>query len=154
MSSAGPATGAGTVDAAAISFFIEHPDCVLFCRDGRRRPLGYPMRITSLDGGVIHFTTYAKSAKVAHVKADPRILVISYRSDAEDAVTWATASGRASIWSPTQQDLGWIFSGNGDGRVPSGMSSHVSQRLLEGKRVMLSMPVDQAAVRSSRVVLP
>lgn len=139
--------GARRSDAAptfATQFIAAHRDVVLFCRDAGGAPIGYPMRCTSVSGSAVHFTTYRKSAKVRHLERDPAVHLLCSVATGEDSVEWVDASGTVTIWSPAGAELDRLLSGPRDGRVPAGMLDHVRGRLLDGKRVMLTVEVEHA----------
>lgn len=143
-----------TLRPAARQFLEAHPDVALFGRDGAGHPIGYPMRIVSVDGGRVHFTTYRKSAKVAHFERDGRAAVLAQQVDDSGVVHWLSVEGTAVVWSPTEAELDAVFSGSAgataEARVPEGMSEFVRRRILEGKRILLTVGVERAEFGSGR----
>jgi hypothetical protein len=128
-----------------LAYFDDHPEVALFGRDAAGHPIGYPMRVAAIDGSRVHFTTYRKSAKVAHFERDPRASVLAYEVQGDELVSWVAVTGTAVIWSPTEEELEAALPGMGDGtreaRVP-GMAEHVRNRILEGKRILLTVEVE------------
>ena len=57
--------------ATLIEFLRNNHRAFLFCRDELGRPIGYAMQSIGCDVTNLYFTTYAKSPKVRHLRADP-----------------------------------------------------------------------------------
>jgi uncharacterized pyridoxamine 5'-phosphate oxidase family protein len=121
----------------------EHADIVIFCRDSAGKPIGYPTRIAARRGEELLFSTYAKSAKVRHLNADPRVALLSMRPEGDDTVRWVRMTGRSEIWAPNEAEVDELFgTGGHESRVPDTVGALVRQRTLEGKRVMVRVSID------------
>lgn len=115
---------------------------VLFCRDGSGRPIGYPMSIVAHRDGCLLFTTYAKSAKVVHLRADPTAACVVL-SDEPLPRAWLSATGSVVVERPTESEINRLFADRQqDRRVPERVTASVRQRLRDGKRVMLRFRPD------------
>ena len=87
--------------------------------------------------------TYAKSAKVGHLKADPRVALLSMRPEGDDTVRWVRMTGRSEIWAPNEAEVDELFgTGGRETRFPHTVGALVRQRTLEGKRVMVRVSID------------
>ena len=114
-------------------------DVVLFCRDSGGAPIGYPMRTLATHHDAVVFTTYAKSAKIRHLRRDPKACVLVTSSTSE-GIVWASISGLARVVHPEPAELDELFDdSSNDERVPMWMAGSVRQRLAEGKRVLLEI---------------
>jgi general stress protein 26 len=122
-------------------FVDEHRDVVLFCRDARGDPIGYPMRTTACDAKRLIFTTYRKSAKVRNLERDARVCVY-VPGTAPEQPRWTSITGIARVVAPSASEIDAMFPARSDEpRVPAGMAAFVKQRLREGKRILVE--VDQ-----------
>ncbi len=121
----------------------EHADIVIFCRDSAGKPMGYPMRVAARRGGELLFSTYAKSAKVRYLEADPRVAPLSMRPEGDGTVRWVHMRGRSEIWAPNEVEVDELFGGERhESRVPDTVSALVRKRTLEGKRLMVRVSID------------
>jgi hypothetical protein len=127
----------------------------VFCRDGSGAPVGYPMNVTAVNGTTIVFTTYAQSAKVAHLRVDPRAAVILLE-ERDDEVGWLLATGAIAIAHAGPDEVDALFASRAqDPRVPESVTRSVRDRLLTGKRVLLRFtPDDPASLVVRRDRLP
>jgi hypothetical protein len=137
----------------------EHREVTLFCFDSGGHPIGYPMMITGVRGTELLFSTYSKSAKVRHMREDPRVAVLSVAADDPTHLRWVSLRGTATIWQPTAEEIDLIFplarsqGRMADGRVPDSVGPLVRQRTLEGKRAIVRVvPEDPADLRIERTV--
>jgi hypothetical protein len=140
------------LDRLTVEFANSFRDSVIFCRDGAGVPIGYPMRTVACRESVLVYTTYRKSAKVAHMERDPRVCVLVSETPpaGERAVRWVSIAGTVRIVSPTEDEIRESFAGGrrgpsieegvseeGESRVPAGIGTLVQERLRGGKRVLL-----------------
>lgn len=129
---------------------------VLFCRDAGGRPIGYPMSVFRVMSGRLLFTTYTKSAKVAHLRRDPRATcVVTEPETTEPGTTepgtvgrWIAVPGTVELHHPDDAEIDAYFAGRAqDPRVPDTVTASVKARLRERKRVVLIlMPRDPSSI--------
>jgi general stress protein 26 len=81
----------------------QHREVTLFCHDSEGHPIGYPMMLVGVRGIELLFSTYAKSAKVRHMRADPRVAVLSVSAGDPADLSWVSLNGTATIWQPTPE---------------------------------------------------
>jgi hypothetical protein len=138
------------VGKAELEFLSRIRDVILFCRDAAGHPVGYPMRTAACVEEALVFTTYRKSAKVAHIERDPGVCVLATEPVEElgdpgepprRRVRWMSVNGEARVVLPTDNQIQEVFGtqsgGDTETRVPVGMSDHVRSRLRDGKRVLV-----------------
>jgi len=133
------------VDLAA--FAVGERRAVLFASDRRGAPIGYPMTVLAADATEVLFTTYAKSAKVRHLAADPRAAVLLLAPPTPTGpLRWVSLQGRAVVSAPTPAQVEDLFARRGsDPRVPVAVLERTRRRLLDGKRVVITVVVDSAS---------
>lgn len=146
-----PEMFAENVEPSATRFLADHPDVVLFCRDEQGSPIGYPMRTAAMRGSMMYFTTYRKSAKVRHLERDALVSVLCFIQDGPRRVEWVEAAGKATVWSPSPEEVNDLICGRDD-RVPAAMLDHVRRRLVDGKRIMVRVDVERAQRCSGTIV--
>jgi hypothetical protein len=129
---------AGTAAGASPEAFVASTRrAVLFCRDDRGLPIGYPMSIFLTEGTTLLFTTYAKSAKVARFEADPYVHVV-VQSGGADEPTWLSFDGSLRVERPDGAQVDAMFERRTqDPRVPAAVTASVRARLVDGRRVLL-----------------
>jgi hypothetical protein len=113
----------------------------LFCRDGARRPIGYAMRSVAYRSAThcLYFATYAKSAKVQHLRSAPEVACLI--GDDED---WVSVGGLAHVYQPTAAEVDELIGESSpDQRVPDSVVTKVRDRLLSGKRCFLGLTLTE-----------
>jgi hypothetical protein len=135
-----------SLDAPDIVEFIRANHRVfLFCRDGTRRPIGYAMRSVAYRPTTrsLAFTTYAKSAKVRHLRSAPEIACLI-----GDDEGWVSVSGVARVYQPSAAEVDELIGERSpDQRVPDAVVTKVRDRLLSGKRCVIGLTL--TAVRAA-----
>lgn len=92
-----------TLDAPNVVEFIGANHRVfLFCRDGARRPIGYAMRSVAYRSATrcLYFATYAKSAKVQHLRSAPEVACLI-----GDDQGWISVGGLAHVYQPSAAEV-------------------------------------------------
>lgn len=130
---------------------------VLFCRDEQGAPIGYPMTVFAVVGHQLLFSTYTKSAKVNHLRRDPRAAFIV--TAAATPAQWLKAQGTVALHHPSDAEIDEYFSARtSDPRVPNGVADSVKARLRDRKRVILVFtphdPIDITISASQPPPLP
>lgn len=131
-----------SLDAPDVVEFIRANHRVfLFCHDGARRPIGYAMRSVAYRPAdrVLSFTTYAKSAKVEHLRSAPEVACLI-----GDDEGWVSASGFARIYQPSAAEVDELIGERSpDQRVPDVVVTKVRDRLLSGKRCVIGLTLTE-----------
>ncbi|WP_234825440.1 MULTISPECIES: pyridoxamine 5'-phosphate oxidase family protein [Mycolicibacter] len=127
-----------------VEFTRKHRRAVLFCRDDSGQPIGYAMHSIRAEPGNLYFSTYAKSAKVGHLRADPAVACILLSDqDANDTV-WVSVRGVAEVYQPSKEEVDEMTgAGSSDHRVPDSVVAKVRDRLIDGKRSMIRVTLDE-----------
>lgn len=127
-----------SLDAPNVVEFIRANHRVfLFCRDGARRPIGYAMRSVAYRPAVrsLSFATYAKSAKVQHLRSAPEVACLI-----GDDEGWISVSGFAHVYQPSAAEVDELIGDSSpDQRVPESVVAKVRDRLLSGKRCFIGL---------------
>jgi hypothetical protein len=113
----------------------------LFCRDGARRPIGYAMRSVAYRPATrsLSFTTYAKSAKVQHLRSAPEVACLI-----GDDKGWVSVAGFARIYRPSAAEVDELIGESSpDQRVPDSVVTKVRDRLLSGKRCFIGLTLTE-----------
>jgi Pyridoxamine 5'-phosphate oxidase len=113
----------------------------LFCRDGARRPIGYPMRSVAYRPVTrrLYFATYAKSAKVRHLRSAPEVACLI-----GDNEGWVSISGLAHLYQPALAEVDELIgNSSADQRVPESVVTKVRDRLLSGKRCFIAITLTE-----------
>jgi Pyridoxamine 5'-phosphate oxidase len=113
----------------------------LFCRDGARRPIGYAMRSVAYRSATrcLYFATYAKSAKVQHLRSAPEVACLI--GDDED---WVSVCGLARVYQPAVAEVDELIGKSSpDQRVPESVVTKVRDRLLSGKRCFIGITLTE-----------
>jgi Pyridoxamine 5'-phosphate oxidase len=113
----------------------------LFCRDGARRPIGYAMRSVAYRSAIrcLYFATYAKSAKVQHLRSAPEVACLI--GDDED---WVSVCGLAHVYQPAVAEVDELIGKSSpDQRVPESVVTKVRDRLLSGKRCFIGITLTE-----------
>jgi hypothetical protein len=113
----------------------------LFCRDGARRPIGYPMRSVTYRSTTrcLYFATYAKSAKVRHLRSAPEVACLI-----GDDEGWVSVCGLAHIYQPSAAEVDELIGDSSpDRRVPESVVTKVRDRLLSGKRCFIGLTLTE-----------
>jgi nitroimidazol reductase NimA-like FMN-containing flavoprotein (pyridoxamine 5'-phosphate oxidase superfamily) len=138
---------------AVVEFMRNHRRAVLFCRDDSGQPIGYPMHSIRCEPGSIYFSTYAKSAKVTHLRADPAVACVVLSDQDADDVPWVSIRGVAEVYQPSEEEVDeMIGSGSSDSRVPDSVTAKVRDRLIGGKRSVIRVTVDEVCAAGLRGV--
>jgi hypothetical protein len=138
------------IQTATLSEFLRNNHrAFLFCRDQSARPIGYAMQSIGCDAACLYFTTYARSPKVRHLRADPAAAcVVLGQPDSADPC-WVSVRGTAEIYRPSAEEIDeMIGAGASDERVPDSVVAGVRDRLISGKRCVIRLSLDEVcAVR-------
>jgi hypothetical protein len=131
-----------SLDAPDIAEFIRANHRVfLFCRDGARRPIGYAMRSVAYRPATrcLSFATYAKSAKVQHLRSAPEVACLI-----GDDECWVSVSGVARVYQPCATEVDELIGDSSpDHRVPESVVTKVRDRLLSGKRCVIGLTLTE-----------
>ena len=131
-----------SLDAPDVAEFIGANHRVfLFCRDSARRPIGYAMRSVAYRPAnrALFFTTYAKSAKVKHLRSAPEVACLIGDDDG-----WVSVSGVARIYQPSVAEVDELIGERSpDHRVPDAVVTKVRDRLLSGKRCVIGLTLTE-----------
>lgn len=140
-----PAVDSPTV----VEFMHRNHRAFLFCRDESGRPIGYAMHSVRCEPGLLYFTTYAKSAKVKHLVADPAVAcIVLGQQDGHDG-PWVSVRGTAEIYQPSVAEIDEMIGARpADERVAESVVAKVRDRLISGKRSLIRVAVDE--VRAAR----
>ena len=135
-----------SLDAPDVVEFIRTNHRVfLFCRDGARRPIGYAMRSVAYRSATrcLYFATYAKSAKVQHLRWAPEAACLI-----GDDEGWVSVCGLAHVYQPSAAEVDELIGERSpDQRVPDAVVTKVRDRLLSGKRCVIGLTL--TAVRDA-----
>lgn len=131
-----------SLDAPDVAEFIRANHRVfLFCRDNARRPIGYAMRSVAYRPATrsLAFATYAKSAKVKHLRSAPEVACL-IGGDAG----WVSVNGTAHVYQPSAAEVDQLIGHNSpDDRVPDSVVTKVRDRLLSGKRCLIGLTLTE-----------
>lgn len=120
-------------------FLAAHARAFLLVRRADGWPTGYPMLGLWRDGA-LHFSTYAKSAKVRNLERDDRVCCLVTSDDEDDPEFRAVlVRGRAEVLPGAELPSGrgadeQAAAGRG---VPEGIVERSRERLRAGKRVLV-----------------
>lgn len=127
-----------SLDAPDVVEFIRSNHRVfLFCRDGARHPIGYAMRSVAYRPATrcLYFATYAKSAKVQHLRSAPEVACLI-----GDDEGWVSVCGLAHVSTPSAAEVDELIGESSpDQRVPESVVTKVRDRLLSGKRCFIGL---------------
>jgi hypothetical protein len=124
-----------------VEFIGAHHRVFLFCRDGARRPIGYAMRSVAYRSATrcLYFATYAKSAKVQHLRSAPEVACLI-----GDDEGWVSVCGHASVYKPSAAEIYELIGDSSpDQRVPESVVTKVRDRLLSGKRCFIGLTLTE-----------
>ncbi|MEE6137570.1 pyridoxamine 5'-phosphate oxidase family protein [Mycobacterium sp. 050128] len=124
-----------------VEFIAAHHRVFLFCRDGARRPIGYAMRSVTYRSATrcLYFATYAKSAKVQHLRSAPEVACLI-----GDNEGWVSVCGHASVYRPSAAEVDELIGDSSpDPRVPESVVTKVRDRLLSGKRCFIGLTLTE-----------
>jgi hypothetical protein len=113
----------------------------LFCRDAARRPIGYAMRSVAYRPATrsLSFSTYAKSAKVQHLRSAPEVACLI-----GDNEGWVSVCGFAHVYQPSAAEIDELIGDSSpDHRVPDSVVTKVRDRLLSGKRCFITLTLTE-----------
>jgi hypothetical protein len=131
-----------SLDAPDVVEFIQANHRVfLFCRDGARRPIGYAMRSVAYRAATrcLYFATYAKSAKVQHLRSAPEAACLI-----GDDEGWVSVCGVAHVYQPSAAEIDELIGESSpDQRVPESVVTKVRDRLLDGKRCFIGLTLTE-----------
>jgi hypothetical protein len=131
-----------SLDAPDVDEFIRANHRVfLFCRDGGRGPIGYAMRSVAYRSAsrCLYFATYAKSAKVQHLRSSPEVACLI--GDDED---WVSVCGLAHVYQPSAAEVDELIGESSpDQRVPDSVVTKVREGLLSGKRCLIGLTLTE-----------
>jgi hypothetical protein len=131
-----------SLDAPVVAEFIRTQHRVfLFCRDGAQRPIGYAMRSVAYRPAARHlsFATYAKSAKVQHLRSASEVACLIGDDDG-----WVSVSGFAHVYQPSAAEVDELIGDTSpDQRVPDSVVTKVRDRLLSGKRCLIGLTLTE-----------
>ena len=124
-----------------VEFIRANHRVFLFCRDGARRPIGYAMRSVAYRAATraLSFATYAKSAKVQHLRSAPEVACLIGGDEG-----WVSASGFAHVYQPSAAEVNELIGDSSpDQRVPESVVAKVRDRLLSGKRCFIGLTLTE-----------
>jgi hypothetical protein len=125
-----------------VEFIGANHRAFLFCRDGARRPIGYAMRSVAYRAATrsLFFATYAKSAKVQHLRSAPEVACLI-----GDDGGWVSVCGLAQVYRPSAAEVNELIDGESspDQRVPEPVVMKVRDRLLSGKRCFIGLTLTE-----------
>jgi hypothetical protein len=124
-----------------VEFIHANHRAFLFCRDGARRPIGYAMRSVAYRSATrcLYFTTYAKSAKVHHLRSSPEVACLI-----GDDEGWVSVAGFAHVYQPSAAEVDELIGERSpDQRVPDSVVTKVRHRLLSGKRCFIGLTLTE-----------
>jgi hypothetical protein len=124
-----------------VEFIRTNHRVFLFCRDGARRPIGYAMRSVAYRSATrcLYFATYAKSAKVQHLRSAPQVACLI-----GDDKGWVSVSGLAHVYQPSAAEVDELIGeSSADQRVPDSVVTKVRHRLLSGKRCFIGLTLTE-----------
>jgi Pyridoxamine 5'-phosphate oxidase len=131
-----------SLDAPDVVEFIQaNHRAFLFCRDGGRRPIGYAMRSVAYRSATrcLYFATYAKSAKVRHMRSAPEVACLI-----GDDEGWISVRGLAHVYQPSAAEVDeFIAKSSPDQRAPDSVVMKVRDRLLSGKRCFIGLSLTE-----------
>lgn len=132
-----------TKAAKLAEFMHQNRRAFLFCRDESGRPIGYAMQSVRYEPGSLYFSTYARSAKVQHLRADPAVAcVVLGQNDGTDA--WVSVRGTAEVYRPSVEETDLMVGAeSADGRVPDWVMTTVRERMISGKRCVIRVALDE-----------
>ena len=134
-----------SLDAPDVVEFIRGNHRVfLFCRDGARRPIGYAMRSIAYRPATraLSFATYAKSAKVHHLRSAPEVACLI-----GDDEVWVSVAGFAHVYQPSAAEVNELIGDSSpDQRVPESVVAKVRDRLISGKRCFIGLTLTEVRV--------
>lgn len=103
-----------------VAAFLDEQRTIVLCSNGSRgHPHPAPMWFVVDDGGAILMTTYAKSVKVGHIEADPRVSLLVESGEAYHELKGVVLYGEAAIEDDTD--------------VVAAALGRVSQRYTDGR---------------------
>ena len=124
-----------------VEFIRTNHRAFLFCRDGAQRPIGYAMRSVAYrsDTRCLYFATYAKSAKVQHMRSAPEAACLI-----GDNGCWISVRGLAHVYQPSVVEVDELIGESSpDQRVPDSVVTKVRDRLLSGKRCFIGLTITE-----------
>ena len=124
-----------------VAFIGANHRVFLFCRDGARRPIGYAMRSIAYRPATrsLSFATYAKSAKVQHLRSAPDVACLIGDDEA-----WISVRGLAHVYQPSAAEVDELIGEpSPDQRVPDLVVTKVRDRLLSGKRCFIGLTLTE-----------
>jgi|GEM_PF-1724664 len=124
-------------------FVRQNRRAFLFCRDESGRPIGYAMQSIRYEPGSLYFSTYVKSPKVRHLRADPSVAcIVMGQKDGTDA--WVSVRGTAEVYRPSVEEIDLMIGAeSADGRVPDRVMTTVRERMISGKRCLIRVALDE-----------
>jgi Pyridoxamine 5'-phosphate oxidase len=124
-----------------VDFIHTNHRAFLFCRDGAQRPIGYAMRSVAYRSATrcLYFATYAKSAKVQHLRSAPEVACLI-----GDDEGWVSVCGLAHVYQPSEAEVDELIGESSpDTRVPDSVVTKVRDRLLSGKRCFIGLTLTE-----------
>jgi hypothetical protein len=124
-----------------VDFIRANHRAFLFCRDGARRPIGYAMRSVAYRSATrcLYFATYAKSAKVQHLRSAPEVACLIGGDEG-----WVSVGGLAHVYQPSAAEVDELIGESSpDQRVPESVVMNVRDRLLSGKRCFIGLTLTE-----------
>ena len=138
------------LEATLVEFLNDNRRAFLFCRDESGRPIGYAMQSVGCDLTSLYFSTYAKSPKVKHLRADSAAACIVLSGQDVMDQPWVSVRGNAEVYQPSAEEINeMIGAGTTDGRVPHAVVAKVRDRLISGKRCFIRLVIDEVCARAT-----
>jgi uncharacterized pyridoxamine 5'-phosphate oxidase family protein len=132
-----------------VEFMRRNRRAFLFCRDESGRPVGYAMHSIGYEPGRLYFTTYAKSAKMKHLVANPAVACVVLGPQGGHDGPWLSVRGTAEIYQPSVAEVDEMIGVRpSDGRIPDTVVAKVRDRLISGKRSLIRIAVNE--IRAAR----
>jgi hypothetical protein len=90
----------------------------------------------------LSFATYAKSAKVHHLRSAPEVACLI-----GDDEGWVSVSGFAHVYQPSAAEVNELIGDSSpDQRVPESVVAKVRDRLISGKRCFIGLTLTEVRV--------
>jgi uncharacterized pyridoxamine 5'-phosphate oxidase family protein len=138
------------LEATLVEFLRENRRAFLFCHDESGRPIGYAMQSIRCDLTSLYFSTYTKSPKVKHLRANPAAACVVLSGQEGSDRAWASVRGAAEIYQPSAEEIDELIgAGSPDGRVSDQVVASVRDRLTTGKRCLIRLVIGEVCAHAT-----